>query len=109
MSQQVAGFVGVGVSSGTFQQVVKKFSLIPALDSELNLSDPTSPGYVFNGAYVPVSCRLVQEVLAGRTNSVQMQEALKLLPGETVVESKAGDAAKVRGSRHMIMMLSGFG
>merc|ERR1711913_205060 len=48
---------------------------------------------LFNGAYVPVACRLVQEVLMGRAG--QLQETLKLLPGETVYETKAGEAAKV--------------
>jgi len=94
VSQQVAGFVGAG-TAGSFQALVKKLGLIPSLESELNLTDPTSPGYVFNGAFVPVSCRLVQELLkpGGATNP-QIQETLKLLPGETITESRPGEAPK---------------
>ena len=86
LNQHVAGLAGaLAGKTGSFQALVKRLGLVPP--EQGSLSEPTSAGYVFNGAYVPLACRLVQEVLkAGPTiqpTSV-LGEALKLLPGDTV-------------------------
>merc|ERR1719220_690885 len=80
VSQHVVGLVGGG-KGGNFQQIVKKLNLIPP---DTSLTEPSNAGYVFNGAYSPLTSRLVEEVLkAGGdvTNSPVVGELLKLLPG----------------------------
>ena len=71
--------------AGNFQQIVKKLNLIPA---ETSLAEPSSPAYVFNGAYTPVCCKVVEEVLKAGPSLVgtPVGEALKLLPGDTIHE-----------------------
>ena len=44
----------------TCQALVKKLGQVPA--EQGSLSEPTTAAYVFNGAYIPLACRLTQEV-----------------------------------------------
>ena len=88
---------------GNFQQIVKKLNLIPA---DTSLTEPSNAGYVFNGAYNPLTCRLVEEVLkAGGdvSNSPVVGELLKLLPGESVIEWSGNTANKVRNYQFIII------
>jgi len=103
VSQHVAGLVGAG-KTGNFQQIVKKLNLIPP---ETSLTEPTSPGYVFNGAYTPLCCKLVEEIL--KTGGVPLPtspagEALKLLPGETHFEFGGDTGNKVA----LILFVGGY-
>jgi len=102
VSQHVAGLVGAG-KAGNFQQIVKKLNLIPP---ETSLTDPTSPGYVFNGAYTPLCCKLVEEVLKAGPSlaNTQVGEALKLLPGETIHEYSGDAGNKVA----LILFIGGY-
>ena len=80
---------------------MKKLGQVPA--EQGSLSEPTTAAYVFNGAYIPLACRLTQEVQILCTQSrgthlapqvlragpniaptSNLGEALRLLPGETV-------------------------
>lgn len=45
--------------------------------------------YVFNGAYTPAVPKVVGDVLSGRLSPAQLQDALKVLPGTTVVRTAA--------------------
>ena len=77
---------------------MKKLGLVPP--EQGSLSEPTTAAYVFNGAYIPLACRLTQEVLKAGPNIVPtspLGEALRLLPGETVhTQANAGaDVPKV--------------
>lgn len=89
VSQTVAMGLGLAKAAGTFQQVVKRLGLVPS-EGMKNLSEPSNPGYVFNGAYVPLVCKLVEEVLKLGPSSgslplgSQLSEAVKLLPGDTI-------------------------
>jgi len=102
VSQHVAGLVGAG-KAGNFQQIVKRLNLIPP---ETNLTDPSSPGYVFNGAYTPLCCRLVEEVLKAGPSlaNTAVGEALKLLPGDTVHEYSGEPGNKVA----IILFIGGY-
>jgi len=102
VSQHVVGLVGAG-KTGTFQQVVKKLNLIPP---ETSLSEPSSPAYVFNNAFTPVCCRIVEEVLKAGPSlaNTQVGEALKLLPGETYREYSGEAGNKVA----LIVFIGGY-
>ena len=97
---QMAGLVGAGQGAargGTFQQLVKKLGCVPAPGHETSLSEPSSAGYVFNGAYTPLACRLVEEVLRcdGNLAASPAQEAVKMLPGEATLQWAGNTGNKV--------------
>uniref|UniRef100_M3YW95 Uncharacterized protein n=1 Tax=Mustela putorius furo TaxID=9669 RepID=M3YW95_MUSPF len=45
-----------------FRAISKKLNLIPRVDGEYDLKVPRDMAYVFSGAYVPLSCRLIEQV-----------------------------------------------
>ena len=97
VSQHVAGLVG-GAKLGNFQQIVKKLNLIPA---DTSLSEPSNAGYVFNGAYTPLTCKLVEEVIkvgGDPASNPAVGELIKLLPGDSVIDWSGNTANKVRHS-----------
>ena len=70
---------------------------MPAPGHETSLSEPSSAGYVFNGAYTPLACRLVEEVLRcdGNLAASPAQEAVKMLPGEATLQWAGNTGNKV--------------
>uniref|UniRef100_H0WSS2 VPS33B late endosome and lysosome associated n=1 Tax=Otolemur garnettii TaxID=30611 RepID=H0WSS2_OTOGA len=50
-----------------FRAISKKLNLIPRVDGEYDLKVPRDMAYVFSGAYVPLSCRLIEQVLERRS------------------------------------------
>ncbi|KAG5198042.1 hypothetical protein JEQ12_007732 [Ovis aries] len=49
-----------------FRAISKKLNLIPRVDGEYDLKVPRDMAYVFSGAYVPLSCRIIEQVLERR-------------------------------------------
>ncbi|XP_030915536.1 vacuolar protein sorting-associated protein 33B, partial [Geospiza fortis] len=49
-----------------FRAISKKLGLIPRLDGEYDLKMPRDMAYVFGGAYVPLSCKIIEQVLERR-------------------------------------------
>lgn len=82
-----------------FSAITKRLSLIPpnAGDS-YDLKNPRDMGYVFSGAYIPVVCRLVEQILL-KDGIHGYEDALKLLPGSTTTytnpHSKDPSQAKI--------------
>jgi len=95
---QVAGIVSAQSRANNFQALVKKLSLIPD-NGDASPTEPNNPGYVFNGAYTPIACRVVHEVIKSRSSNSpelsQLKEALKMVPGETILDMKNPEAPKV--------------
>uniref|UniRef100_A0A2K6BWH4 Vacuolar protein sorting-associated protein 33B n=1 Tax=Macaca nemestrina TaxID=9545 RepID=A0A2K6BWH4_MACNE len=50
-----------------FRAISKKLNLIPRVDGEYDLKVPRDMAYVFSGAYVPLSCRIIEQVLERRS------------------------------------------
>ena len=99
---------------------MKKLGQVPA--EQGSLSEPTTAAYVFNGAYIPLACRLTQEVQIVQQRGAHLVpqvlragpniaptsnlgEALRLLPGETVhTQANTGaDVPKVTSSIQLLM------
>lgn len=60
-----------------FRHNVKKFNLIPLLETEsYNIRNPTDCGYVFGGAYLPLVCKLVSNYMDMKSID-QMEEYCK--------------------------------
>ncbi|GAB6018785.1 Vacuolar protein sorting-associated protein 33B [Chamberlinius hualienensis] len=65
--------------SSSFRATLKKFNLIPK-NTNTGGKQSGDLGYVFSGAYIPLSCSIVKQVL--ENNSVYVvEEAVKLLSG----------------------------
>ena len=60
------------------QQVSKKFGLVSkALPSGTGETSSGGPGYVFNGVYQPLACKIVQETLRPTNPKVGITDSLK--------------------------------
>uniref|UniRef100_A0A8C6ZCW6 VPS33B late endosome and lysosome associated n=1 Tax=Nothoprocta perdicaria TaxID=30464 RepID=A0A8C6ZCW6_NOTPE len=78
-----------------FRGISKKLGLIPRVDGEYDLKMPRDMGYVFSGAYVPLSCKIIEQVLERRSWQ-GLEEVVRLLNGTDGAEDgAAGDAQRV--------------
>ncbi|XP_033921855.1 vacuolar protein sorting-associated protein 33B [Melopsittacus undulatus] len=77
-----------------FRAISKKLGLIPRLDGEYDLKLPRDMAYVFSGAYVPLSCKIIEQVLE-RRGWQGLEEVVRLLNGHefSVSDSTAEDSA----------------
>ncbi|XP_015494279.1 vacuolar protein sorting-associated protein 33B isoform X4 [Parus major] len=84
-----------------FRAISKKLGLIPRLDGEYDLKMPRDMAYVFGGAYVPLSCKIIEQVLE-RRGWQGLEEVVRLLNGNefcvsdsTVEDSPACESQRV--------------
>ncbi|RMB94143.1 hypothetical protein DUI87_28948 [Hirundo rustica rustica] len=63
-----------------FRAISKKLGLMPRLDGEYDLKMPRDMAYVFGGAYVPLSCKIIEQVLE-RRGWQGLEEVVRLLNG----------------------------
>uniref|UniRef100_A0A8V0X259 VPS33B late endosome and lysosome associated n=1 Tax=Gallus gallus TaxID=9031 RepID=A0A8V0X259_CHICK len=84
-----------------FRAISKKLSLIPRVDGEYNLKMPPDMAYVFSGAYTPLSCKIVEQVLE-RRGWQGLEEVVRLLNGNEFAmadgapeDGAGGDAQRV--------------
>ncbi|NWU69877.1 VP33B protein, partial [Pterocles burchelli] len=63
-----------------FRAISKKLGLIPRGDGEYDLKMPRDMAYVFSGAYVPLSCKIIEQVLE-RRGWQGLEEVARLLNG----------------------------
>ncbi|XP_041371533.1 vacuolar protein sorting-associated protein 33B-like [Gigantopelta aegis] len=80
-----------------FMSLSKKLSLVPKSADEVNLKSPNDMSYVFSGAYTPLSCKLVEQVLT-REGFAGLDDVTKHIPGGTFanVEVKRPPISKGR-------------
>ncbi|KAG8440615.1 hypothetical protein GDO86_006385 [Hymenochirus boettgeri] len=73
-----------------FRGISKRLSLIPRVDGEYNLKTPKDMAYVFGGAYIPLSCKIVEQVLQ-RKGWTGLEEVTRLLSGNEFVDEQLCD------------------
>ncbi|XP_044135433.1 vacuolar protein sorting-associated protein 33B [Bufo gargarizans] len=61
-----------------FRGISKKLGLIPRVDGDYDLKTPKDMAYVFSGAYTPLSCKIIEQVLA-RKGWTGLEEVTRLL------------------------------
>ena len=70
--------VNLSIFSKLPQQVAKKFGLVSkALPSGTGETSSGGPGYVFNGVYQPLACKIVQETLRPANPKIGITDSLK--------------------------------
>ncbi|NWS14330.1 VP33B protein, partial [Pachyramphus minor] len=84
-----------------FRAISKKLGLIPRLEGEYDLKMPRDMAYVFGGAYVPLSCKIIEQVLE-RRGWQGLEEVVRLLNGNelsvsdtTVEDNPAWESQRV--------------
>ncbi|XP_033634105.1 vacuolar protein sorting-associated protein 33B-like isoform X1 [Asterias rubens] len=70
-----------------FRMLCKKLNLIPK-SGDVNLRNPEDMSYVFSGAFTPLTCKLVEQVLS-KGGWAGLDDITKLLPGPAFAEHKA--------------------
>jgi len=75
----------------SFQGITKKLNLIPKCDSNYNLENPSDMGYVFSGAYIPIICNLVKQILK-KDGFAGLEDTIKQLPGPSFNQSHVKSA-----------------
>ncbi|KAE8618120.1 hypothetical protein XENTR_v10009279 [Xenopus tropicalis] len=68
-----------------FRGIGKKLGLIPRVDGEYDLKTPKDMAYIFSGAYIPLSCKLMEQVLQ-RKGWTGLEEVTRLLNGNEFAE-----------------------
>ncbi|XP_070758919.1 vacuolar protein sorting-associated protein 33B [Enoplosus armatus] len=92
-----------------FRALSRKLNLVPKSDEEYDLRVPRDMAYIFSGAYVPLSCKLVEQVLE-RDGWTGLEEVTRLLNGHefAVAGSNGADLrAKTDAQRIILVMFLG--
>ncbi|NXA36129.1 VP33B protein, partial [Eudromia elegans] len=91
-----------------FRGISKKLGLIPRLDGEYDLKMPRDMAYVFSGAYVPLSCKIIEQVLE-RRSWLGLEEVVRLLNGNefSVTDSAVEDNAAGESQRIILAVFLG--
>ncbi|NXM40120.1 VP33B protein, partial [Gymnorhina tibicen] len=91
-----------------FRAISKKLGLIPRLDGEYDLKMPRDMAYVFGGAYVPLSCKIIEQVLE-RRGWQGLEEVVRLLNGNefSVSDSTVEDNPSWESQRVVLAVFLG--
>lgn len=88
-----------------FRALSRKLNLVPKSDEEYDLRVPRDMAYIFSGAYVPLSCKLVEQVLE-RDGWTGMEEVTRLLNGhEFAVTGSSGADARTQGDARRVVLV----
>ncbi|KAM4744071.1 vacuolar protein sorting-associated protein 33B isoform 2-T2 [Anableps anableps] len=63
-----------------FRALSRKLNLVPKSDEEYDLRVPRDMAYIFSGAYIPLSCKLIEQVLE-RDGWTGLEEVTRLING----------------------------
>ncbi|XP_062927093.1 vacuolar protein sorting-associated protein 33B isoform X1 [Mobula hypostoma] len=88
-----------------FRALSKRLNLIPRTEEEYDLKVPRDMAYVFSGAYTPLSCKIIEQVLE-RDSWAGMEEVSRLLNGnEFVTIERTDDTASSSNAQRVILVL----
>ncbi|XP_059205608.1 vacuolar protein sorting-associated protein 33B [Centropristis striata] len=88
-----------------FRALSRKLNLVPKSDEEYDLRVPRDMAYIFSGAYVPLSCKLIEQVLE-RDGWTGLEEVTRLLNGhEFAVTGNNGADLKAKNDAQRIVLV----
>uniref|UniRef100_A0A8C6U1S1 VPS33B late endosome and lysosome associated n=1 Tax=Neogobius melanostomus TaxID=47308 RepID=A0A8C6U1S1_9GOBI len=110
VNDRTAGKLTEAISSlakkSNFRALSRKLHLVPKVE-DYDLHVPKDMAYVFSGAYVPLSCRLIEQVL-DRESWSGMEEVTRLLNGhEFNVTGSASSPGADSQRRVLVLFLGG--
>ncbi|XP_078285990.1 vacuolar protein sorting-associated protein 33B isoform X1 [Rhinoraja longicauda] len=88
-----------------FRALSKRLNLIPRSEEEYDLKVPRDMAYVFSGAYIPLSCKIIEQVLENE-GWAGMEEVSRLLnSNEFVTNERPADAASNSSMQKVVLVL----
>ncbi|XP_064845537.1 vacuolar protein sorting-associated protein 33B isoform X1 [Oncorhynchus masou masou] len=92
-----------------FRALGRRLNLVPKSDEEYDLRVPRDMAYIFSGAYIPLSCKLIEQVLE-RDGWTGLEEVTRMLNGhEFAVTGKTtgsnGSDARVKTDSQRIILV----
>ncbi|XP_046898013.1 vacuolar protein sorting-associated protein 33B [Hypomesus transpacificus] len=89
-----------------FRALSRRLNLVPKSDEEYNLSVPRDMAYTFSGAYVPLSCKLIEQVLE-RDCWTGLEEVTRMLNSQEFAVTAGSNGAKTDAQRIILVMFLG--
>uniref|UniRef100_A0AAR2K0J6 Vacuolar protein sorting-associated protein 33B n=1 Tax=Pygocentrus nattereri TaxID=42514 RepID=A0AAR2K0J6_PYGNA len=90
-----------------FRALSKRLVLIPKSGEEYDLRVPRDMAYIFSGAYIPLSCKLIEQVLE-RDGWTGLEEVTRMLNGhEFAVTGPPQDHCRTDPQRIILVMFLG--
>ncbi|XP_075895094.1 vacuolar protein sorting-associated protein 33B [Nelusetta ayraudi] len=92
-----------------FRAISRKLNLVPKSDEEYDLRVPRDMAYIFSGAYIPLSCKLIEQVLE-RDGWAGLEEVTRLLNGHEFAAAGSSGTdlnAKNDAQRTILVMFLG--
>ncbi|XP_067105054.1 vacuolar protein sorting-associated protein 33B [Osmerus mordax] len=89
-----------------FRALSRRLNLVPKSDEEYNLSVPRDMAYIFSGAYVPLSCKLIEQVLE-RDGWTGLEEVTRMLNSQEFAVTAGSNGAKTDAQRIILVMFLG--
>ncbi|XP_062405270.1 vacuolar protein sorting-associated protein 33B [Sardina pilchardus] len=89
-----------------FRALSKRLTLVPKSDEEYDLRVPKDMAYIFSGAYVPLSCKLIEQVLE-RDGWTGLEEVTRMISGHefAVTAGSNGGEARVKTDAQRIILV----
>lgn len=88
-----------------FRALSRRLNLVPKSDEEYDLRVPRDMAYIYSGAYVPLSCKLIEQVLE-RDSWAGLEEVSRLLNGhEFAVTGNNGGDSRANGDAQRIILV----
>ncbi|XP_023669919.1 vacuolar protein sorting-associated protein 33B [Paramormyrops kingsleyae] len=89
-----------------FRALSKRLALVPKTMEEYDLRTPRDMAYIFSGAYIPLSCKLIEQVLE-REGWTGLEEVTRLLNGNEFVGSAGGgsETGRTTDSQRIILVM----
>uniref|UniRef100_A0A8C0Y2G6 VPS33B late endosome and lysosome associated n=1 Tax=Cyprinus carpio carpio TaxID=630221 RepID=A0A8C0Y2G6_CYPCA len=94
-----------------FRALSKRLALVPKSGEEYDLRVPRDMAYVFSGAYIPLSCKLIEQVLE-RDGWTGMEEVTRMLNGQEFAVTGGSSSSEARSKTDaqrivLVMFLGG--
>ncbi|XP_041755116.1 vacuolar protein sorting-associated protein 33B [Coregonus clupeaformis] len=89
-----------------FRALSRRLNLVPKSDEEYDLRVPRDMAYIFSGAYIPLSCKLIEQVLE-RDGWTGLEEVTRMLNGHefAVTAGSNGSDARVKTDSQRIILV----
>lgn len=80
LANKVVQAVSLPTRRSAFYSTGQKLKLFPAFKQDIDLKSPTDMSYVFNGAYVPAICQIINMLIR---REITVDELTKLIPNSS--------------------------
>ncbi|OQV20303.1 putative Vacuolar protein sorting-associated protein 33B [Hypsibius exemplaris] len=95
----------IGVRKSRFGNLAKLLNLLPARKTDCDIRNPKDVSYLFNGAYIPLTYRLIEQVLVANKLPGFAEAAKNLAYSQCTQEVRS--AGPHSGQNVMVLILGG--